>query len=131
VVRLRLPMPVRLLESHPRVTENWGRVAIARGPLVYCVEQADHAGVDLDALQIRRGAEFVPDALPAGLGEGVSLVTDAELRSDDSMWQSRLYRTVAADYEQECSASRLQAVPYHLWANREAGAMRVWLPHLD
>jgi DUF1680 family protein len=130
-VRLRLPMPIRLVESHPRVTENWGRWAITRGPLVYCVEQADHAGVDLDALQIRRGAEFVPDALPAGLGEGVSLVTDAELRSDDSMWQSRLYRTVAADYEQEYSASRLQAVPYHLWANREAGAMRVWLPHLD
>jgi hypothetical protein len=54
-VRLRLPMPIRLVESHPRVTENWGRWAITRGPLVYCVEQADHAGVDLDALQIRRG----------------------------------------------------------------------------
>jgi DUF1680 family protein len=131
VVRLSLPMPVRLLESHPQVTENRGRVAIARGPLVYCVEQADHPGVDVRALHIGRDAEFSPEPLPDGLGEGVSLVTDATQRHDDPEWQSRLYRPVTADSDPEFAATQLQAIPCHLWANREAGPMRVWLPCLD
>jgi DUF1680 family protein len=131
VVRLSLPMPVRLLESHPRVTENWGRVAIARGPLVYCVEQADHPGVDLNGLHLRRDLEFSPDRPPGDLGDGVSLVADAAVRVEDPIWQSTLHRTVTADGDPEYAATQMRAIPYHLWANREAGAMRVWLPHLD
>ncbi|MCA1595910.1 MAG: glycoside hydrolase family 127 protein, partial [Chloroflexi bacterium] len=45
-VVLSLPMPVRLVESHPRVTSNHGQVAICRGPLVYCLEAVDNPGVD-------------------------------------------------------------------------------------
>ncbi|HEX6710399.1 MAG TPA: glycoside hydrolase family 127 protein, partial [Rubrobacter sp.] len=45
-VSLHLPMPVRRVECHPYVAENNGRVALMRGPILYCVEQADNPNVD-------------------------------------------------------------------------------------
>ena len=46
-INMDLPMPVRRIECHPYVTENSGRVALMRGPLLYCAEQTDNPGVDL------------------------------------------------------------------------------------
>ncbi len=46
-VRLTLPMEVTKLESHPHVLMNWSLAALRRGPLIYCVEAADHPGIDV------------------------------------------------------------------------------------
>jgi DUF1680 family protein len=65
-VSLGLPMPVRRVECHPYVTENTGRVALMRGPLLYCAEQVDNHDVDLRDL-VLDGKEptvrFEPDLL--------------------------------------------------------------------
>ena len=68
-VTLDLPMPVRRLRAHPHVLADTGRVALARGPLVYCLEAADHPGVDPWDVVLPEGAELVAER-PAGPAGG-------------------------------------------------------------
>ena len=120
-------LPVRRVECHPYVTENTGRVALMRGPLLYCAEQADNPGVDLRALLLESKEPTVrlePDLL------GGVAVLQAEARSvaPGAAWEDRLYRTVhPGEGQTQTYATRVTAVPYYAWANREPGAMRVWL----
>ncbi len=127
-VRIMLPMLVRRVEAHPHVTENTGRVALMRGPLLYCLEQADNPEIDLRDLVLPAGEDFLDRFRPELLG-GVS-VLEGRARTDapDKEWDGRLYRTARtiADGENG-NAVRITAVPYYAWANREPGAMQVWL----
>jgi DUF1680 family protein len=126
-VGLGLPMPVRRVECHPYVTENTGRVALMRGPLLYCAEQADNPGVDLRDLLLESkepSVRFEPDLL------GGVAVVQGEVRSaaPGEGWEDRLYRTVRPrEGDKRTVATRVAAVPYYAWANRDPGAMRVWL----
>jgi hypothetical protein len=117
-VTLNLPMEVRLLRSHPRVRESFGKVAVQRGPLVFCAEQADN-GPDLHTL-VLTGAEATVEAAP-DLGAGA-----LRLRMKAERVEAR-----AADlYSAEAPvvrAAEAVLVPYHLWGNRGEGEMRVWL----
>jgi uncharacterized protein len=129
-VHLRLPMPVRCVESHPYVEENSGRVALMRGPLLYCVEQVDNPDAALDDIELRGGASFRTDFRPDLLG-GVEVITaDARVNAPDDSWDTALYRTTQSDERGVDGESvSLTAIPYHAWANREPGPMRVWLRH--
>ncbi len=101
-VVLELPMPVRLTAGHPRVDAVRGCRAIERGPLVYAVEQID-----------------VTDG---------TAVDDLRLPADDP---AALHAVVAAGPARrlcDVAGPGFTAVPYCLWANREVGPMRVWLP---
>lgn len=108
-VVLDLRMPVRRTAAHPRVDAVRGCVAIERGPLVYCLEQADQpAGVLVDDAQVTGGeceAAWDPDLLG-----GMTVV--------------RLPGRTAGSY----ADLHLTAVPYFAWANRGPGPMRVWIP---
>lgn len=66
-VTLSLEMPVRLVSANPRVRQDAGLVAIARGPLIYCVEGADN-GEDLHRLSLAPDPEFRAEARPDLLG---------------------------------------------------------------
>jgi len=127
-VELRLPMPVRTIESHPYLTENAGRVALARGPLVYCVEAVDHGFVDVRDLKLPRGTKLEASFRSDLLGGVTVLSGRITSRSPDPGWQGRLYRD-AGGREEKCAARdvALVAIPYYSWANREPGRMRVWL----
>jgi uncharacterized protein len=126
-VSLDLPMPVRRVECHPYVTENTGRVVLVRGPILYCVEQADNPHVELRDLILADtdlSARFDPDLL----GGIVVLEASAEVAAQDDGWEDRLYRTrYARRGGIRLGTTTLTAVPYYAWANREPGAMRVWL----
>ena len=120
-VELSLPMPVRYLEAHPHVTENTGRVALARGPLLYCVEGADPDPRDLVMpSDPSLTAEHRPDLLG-----GVTVLTGQAERLEPDAWNGALYRTVGEDGS--TTAVALTAIPYFAWANREPGPMLVWL----
>ncbi|CAA9567336.1 MAG: GH127 / GH146 [uncultured Thermomicrobiales bacterium] len=125
-VRLRLPMPVRRLESHPNVAENVGRVAVTRGPLLYCAEAVDNPGVDPRRVRLGDGPvreEFRPDLL----GGVVVLAADA-IVPPEAGWNGALYRAVSAAADgADGKRVTLTAIPYYAWANREAGPMAVWL----
>ena len=126
-INMALPMPVRCVECHPYVAENAGRVALMRGPLLYCVEQPDNHDVDLRDLVLestKPTARFEPDLL------GGVVVLQAEARSvaPDAGWEDRLYRTVhQGGGNVRTEAREITAIPYYSWASRESGAMRVWL----
>ena len=127
-VRLHLPMPVRRLEAHPYVAENAGRVALMRGPILYCVEGRDNPGVDPRDLVLPAEAPPSEELRPGLLGGVVVLSGGAEVSSPDGGWDGRLYRTVPPGLDPKpTEPTELTAVPYYAWANREAGPMRVWL----
>ena len=121
-VRLSLPMPVRYLEAHPYVFEAAGRVALARGPILYCAE-----GLDLDVdprdLVVPAKPEQVTPVPSAELGGVVLLGADASAQTADTAY---LYRAVEASPAQAV-ATKLIAVPYYSWANRDPAPMQVWL----
>jgi uncharacterized protein len=124
---LDLPMPVRRPECHPYVAENNGRVALMRGPILSCVEQADNPRVELQDLilgETNPSVRFDPDLL----GGVVVLEASAEVAAPDDGWKVRLYRTAyPRESDVRPDTMTLTAVPYYAWANRESGAMRVWL----
>ena len=114
-VTLRLPMPVRRVASHHRVEANRGRIAIERGPLVYCLEAVDHEG-RIDDLFLPTHATFTTTR-PAGLLGGVVVVEANGARAQRG--DNGEVRSVPAT---------LRAVPYYAWAHRGTGQMAVWLP---
>jgi len=120
-VEVDLPMPVRRLEAHPLVAEAAGRVALARGPIVYCLEQCDQSA-PVSALTIPAGAELRPGpAEPRLLGARGLVGTAAFLEAAPS---GELYREARA---RSPKAAPVKAVPYAFWDNREAGPMQVWV----
>jgi hypothetical protein len=126
-VELDLPMEARLIEPHPAIESTRGAVAIERGPLVYCLEQADHGDVPIDELVIDAaaplGSRWVPELL-----EGVEVVRARGARIDTAAWRGRLYRPVGSLSPTARQPVELTAIPYYAWANRAQGAMRVWVP---
>ncbi len=127
-VRLNLPMPVRRVECHPYVTENAGRVALARGPILYCVEQADNPGLDLRDVLLPTGVDFAATFRPDLLGGVVVLCGQAEVVPPHDAWENRLYRAPLPRLQKPRGRSvEVTAIPYYAWANREPGPMQVWL----
>jgi len=127
IVRLDLPMPIRPIEPHPYLRENAGRVALMRGPLLYCVEGADNPGVDLRDVVLP--AEIVGERhVAADLGNAVVLRLPAQVRPPDKQWGGRLYRPATPHLARPAGRPvELTAIPYYAWANRAPGPMRIWL----
>jgi DUF1680 family protein len=126
VVELDLPMEPRLTEAHPWIEATHGRVAIERGPLVDCLEQADHPGAPVPDLEIDVTAPLA--ARRDGRLEGVTVIRASGLQVERRGWTDRLYRPYDAGGEGPRRPVELTAIPYYAWANREPGAMRVWIP---
>ena len=120
-IRLTLPMMPRLVSADERIDAVRGCVAIARGPLVYCVEQADLPdGVLVEQLRLDPSATIT---------EEQNDFTPVRLRFDAIArpLETELYKA----YQPQSPAGApitVTAIPYYAWANRGPGAMRVWLP---
>jgi len=110
VVRVVLPVEVRRVVADQRVTHDRRRVAIERGPIVYCAEWPDADGGRVLDLQIDPDAKLT-SSTDGRLDGGVAVVQT----------QARSLTKPAAP------AKPLTLVPYYLWANRGAGEMAVWL----
>ena len=123
-LELTLPMPITRVKGNPLLRHVAGKVAIQRGPLVYCLEQADN-GSELHNLQLPADAPF---SLLAGKGmlSGKTLLQASGLRiSASDAAQQPLYRFNPAPAEMQ--PQTLTFVPYFTWANRGEGEMRVWV----
>ena len=126
VIELALPMPARLTEAHPRIESTRGCVAIERGPLVYCLETADNPDGHIADLEVDTAAPPESVWAPDRLG-GVMLVKAGGWAVDTRPWAHQLYRQAGAPAAARRRVT-LTAVPYYAWANREPGAMRIWIP---
>jgi len=105
-VELNLPMPVRRVHAHRKVKADAGRVALMRGPLVYCLEAVDNGGSVLDLI-LPPDSEITSEYRPDLLG-GVVVLRGKGLRSDGR-------------------AVEFSAIPYYAWDNREPGEMLIWI----
>jgi DUF1680 family protein len=123
-LELHLPMWVRRIEAHPRLRDAFGRVALMRGPLLYCVEEADNPRADVRDLVLSAARDLHPAWQPEELGGCVAISGTAELERADTDW---LYREVGSKPAPERGTVKLRAIPYFLWANRGRGPMTVWL----
>lgn len=95
--------------------------ALSRGPLIYCVEASDNDS-RLHRLTLPRTAGIEAHEAPELLGGVVTLSATARADAGDG-WQGGLYRS-----EPPASVeTRLTAIPYYAWDNREPGEMLVWL----
>jgi uncharacterized protein len=153
-IRVELDLPVRLLSAHPRVASAHGRVAVTRGPLVYCVEQADHPGVDVADLGLTGHERWTPvvDLLGVGSpgstaggptegsaggstggsagGPAGALVTLTTIGRALETTGTPLHRPYDAEATVPSRDVEITAIPYYAWANRVPGPMRVFLPLL-
>ena len=127
IVRLTLPMSVRLIEAHPYVEEASGRVAVMRGPILYCTEQADNPDGDLRDLRLMTDEEIRIEPGRGPLAGMPVLVAGATISPRDADWDARLYRTRRASTGTATRRSSLTLVPYFAWANRDPGRMTVWV----
>ncbi|HXI17400.1 MAG TPA: beta-L-arabinofuranosidase domain-containing protein [Chloroflexota bacterium] len=130
VVEIDLPMTVRHVRSHPFVASNYGRIALARGPLVYCLEGVDHPDVDLRDIRVPATTDFHAEQDPDVLG-GVYVVRGRAYTRGPVEWGGQLYAwgqpsRSSEEVVMERTLS-LAAVPYFAWANREPGQMQVWI----
>ncbi|SNS73988.1 hypothetical protein SAMN05421812_101615 [Asanoa hainanensis] len=125
-VELGFGTEVRALVAHPRVAATHHRVALARGPLVYCVEQADHE-TPVAGLRLRGTEEWAAEHRADLLGGVTTLTaTGSAVAVDDGP----LYRTYSGSPEPTSSVP-VTAIPYYAWANRAPGEMRVFIPLAD
>ncbi len=122
---LELPMPVERIEAHPAVRQDGGRIALQRGPIVYCLEEVDN-GARLNDLILAAEPEFAVEHGSEGILEGVPLIRGRASRRDPAAWRKGLYRPLVPRSRQSCSFT---AIPYYLWANRQPGEMVVWINH--
>lgn len=120
-IDLVLPMPVERIVARPEARQVCGRVALMRGPLVYCLEQADN-GPDLNDVALPREAELLCRSDPGLLGGVPVLRADARRRKRER-GDEPLYSASEPRYE----TAGITAIPYCLWAHRQPGEMLVWI----
>lgn len=109
---LTLPMPARVIQGDSRVADQVDRIAIQRGPIVYCVEQADNPGLDLGSISLPKEPRI-------------------DLHPENDILGQMTRLTVAAKQvdEEGCETDvEVEMIPYYAWANRELGRMMIWLP---
>jgi len=106
LVELDLPMSIKRVYAHEKVEADKGKVALMRGPIVYCLEAVDNTGVDFSKLQLPRKSALRADHRSGLLG-GVT--------------------TLQGEAVSDGKKVNVMAVPYYAWANRDKGAMTVWL----
>ena len=119
-VSLTFDMPVNFVRSNPKVRYDSGKIAVMRGPMVYCLEEEDngkelfrfHAGDPKD-IEVKHDKDF--------LG-GITTVSFTGKRIKD--WATDTLYEVS---EPVLEDKKLIFIPYYAWANRNAGEMTVWI----
>lgn len=133
MIKVKFDMSPQVIEANPRVVDDYGRVAVQRGPLVYCLEQLDQPdGVGLFdvALDVRaeRSSNF-EEELQSDLLGGVVVLKHRGAVTDKSASSEVLYQNYTAK-KPEVKQVDLRFIPYYAWANRAATPMQVWTPVL-
>lgn len=122
-ITLNFPMKIRRIRSNPRVRENIGRIAITRGPIVYCLEERDNQN-NLHLISVPRETNFTTKSLIIQDREVIALVGKGTRILQEALADMELYSDAGIDLTEETS---LTWIPYYTWANRGEGEMQVWV----
>lgn len=127
-IELDFPMEVKIMEAGSRVREDAGKVAVCRGPVVYCLEETDNGNslhllsVSEQALNHTSGCAHVSEESICGVS--AKTITLPGFREAEKQPAHGLYQMYAA---QEKTPVTLKFVPYYMWANRGENEMTVWV----
>jgi DUF1680 family protein len=128
-LHIAFEMKPRLVRANPLVREDAGRVALERGPLVYCLEQPDQPGISLfDASLLDDGSGFESAFQPSLLG-GIMVLKHRATVVDQPFSSEPLYRAFGEHVERPGKVVSLTFIPYYAWANRGPSNMEVWVPY--
>jgi DUF1680 family protein len=123
IIELDFEIPVRLVKANPHVKDNIGKVAIMKGPVVYCIEECDNDS-DLSSVYIDEDTgleELADESLP----QGVAAIKAHGIKITDQGWSGKLYGNEII----EKVPVSIEAIPYCLWNNRGKGEMLVWIKY--
>ena len=115
-IELTMPMPVRRIIANEKITDNKGKVALQRGPLVYCLEWPDNKDKTVLNMIIPDDTQF-KTAFKADLLNGVQVITGTARIVE----RDKTTTKPVAGARQEFTA-----IPYYAWAHRGRGEMTVW-----
>ena len=132
MIDLSFDMTTHLLKANPAVTEDRGRVAFQRGPIVFCMENLDQqdrsSGTNMADYTVgtkdETTAHFDPNLL-----DGVMVLSHPAMISKSAM-DTPLYFAASTPKPVE-SPTTIRLIPYYAWANRESASMQVWIPYKD
>ncbi|WP_438349703.1 glycoside hydrolase family 127 protein [Paenibacillus sp. FA6] len=122
IIHLVLPMKINHMKGNPLIRETVGKVALQRGPLVYCMEEADN-GSHLHQLIIASDSNNHSYYLPKLL-HGLQIIEVPAFRIREHSWGDQLY---LAHVEDQLEQTTAYFIPYFAWANRGIGEMQVWV----
>jgi DUF1680 family protein len=130
-IEMNFDMTTQLLKANPAVSEDWGRVAFQRGPIVFCMEHLDQIdrkqGMNLAGYAVRLGASTASRFDP-NLLDGV-MVLDHPGHISRSPADKGLYYSADETDKAPEVPTMLRLIPYYAWANRGPAAMQVWIPY--
>ncbi|MGC4021514.1 MAG: glycoside hydrolase family 127 protein [Cyclobacteriaceae bacterium] len=116
VIEINLPMPINRVVANEKIEDDKGKIALQRGPLVYCAEAQDNQG-EISNLVVSDNVQFSEELKTDLLGGVViiqgnvsALKISSDKNSVNTTWQNFI------------------AIPYYSWANRGEGEMKIWLP---
>ncbi|EKQ56224.1 MULTISPECIES: beta-L-arabinofuranosidase domain-containing protein [unclassified Clostridium] len=116
-------MPVEVMSANVNVRENIGKVAVMRGPIVYCLEEEDN-GADLHRIYLSSNPNFAYKYEKDLLGGVVTIEGNGKRLQEDNCNEDKLY---SAKAEIKYEYKKLKWIPYYSWANRNLGEMIVWV----
>ena len=148
-IELRFPMPVHLMEAKPKIAELHGKVAVMRGPMVYCLELPIKEGgkeVFEKGVYLPQSVELTPEHRSHFLGgvtvlKGKALTAEGKAlyvrtndgfqdRPEKAKWEDgQLYRPMPPGKREIPNEGtiQLELIPYYAWANRGLAYMDVWI----
>jgi DUF1680 family protein len=125
-LEIEMEIPPLFMIANPNVRENIGKVAIMKGPLVYCLEECDN-GKNLKEVFVDTTQQLKEEYRPDLLG-GIVTIKGIGKRISEECWdEDDLYK----EKQEEFVLAAFVAVPYSLWCNRKPGEMIVWLKELN
>ena len=105
-ITYNLPLEIRMLQSRPEVLANTNRIAIQRGPLVYCVEGVDNGGKVFQ----------------------LTLTPNSKFTIKDYQVLDEKVQAIQFQGSEGSKSKTVTAIPYYTWANRGQNEMMVWIP---
>lgn len=121
IIQFKMSMPILKMHTNLKVRKNIGKIALMRGPFVYCIEEVDNGDI-LNGIMIPKNGklnvEFDKDLL-----DGIMVIKGDAIRNEKLDCNDILYSTESLGIRKV----EFKAVPYYSWANRSPGEMLVWI----
>lgn len=125
ILQINFDAPARFVYANPLVRADSGKIAITKGPLVYCIEEIDNKD-NLSAVFVDTSVTPIEKYDKELFGGATVVILQGKKISNDNWKEEQLYGTQKPVYED----IKIKAVPYCYWGNRKPGEMLVWMKNI-